>query len=68
MSQPPTISEQAEFLDYLVRSGIMADGTQAADRWIRLTREQTEQLQNIQARLERMAPHEEKIRRMVIGR
>ncbi len=68
MPQPPTIAEQAEFLEYLVRSGVMADGRQAGDRWIRLTKEQTEELEGIQKRLERMAHHEDKIRRMVTGR
>lgn len=64
----PTLSEQAEFLDYLIRSGKMADGSQAGERWIRLTREQTEMILSIQQRLERMAPHEAKIRKVVTGK
>lgn len=68
MSKPPTIQEQAEFLDYLIRSGKMADGRDAGERWLRLTREQTEMLLGIQQRLERMAPHETKIRKVVTGK
>jgi len=64
----PTMQEQADFLDCLVRSGRMADGMQAGERWVRLTREQTEVLLSIQNRLERMAPHEAKIRKMVTGK
>lgn len=61
----PTIQHQADFLDYLIRSGKMADGSDPGERWIRLTREHTEMLLGIQKRLERMAPHEDKIRKMV---
>lgn len=68
MSKPPTIYEQSDFLDYLIRSGKMADGSQAGERWVRLTREQTEMLLSIQQRLERMAPFEDKIRKLVTGK
>lgn len=68
MPQPPTIAEQAEFLDYLLRSGKMTDGRDPGERWIRLTREQAAELAGIQARLERMAPYEDKIKRLVTGR
>ena len=61
----PTIQEQADFIDSLIRSGKMADGSDPGERWVRLTREQTEMLLGIQKRLERMAPHEDKIRKMV---
>jgi superfamily II DNA/RNA helicase len=64
----PTLSEQAEFLDYLIRSGRMADGSQAGERWIRLTREQMDMILSIQQRLERMVPHEAKIRKVVTGK
>lgn len=64
----PTMEEQADFLDLLIRSGRMADGGQAGERWIRLTKEQTETLLSIQHRLERMAPHEARIRKMVTGK
>jgi hypothetical protein len=64
----PTLSEQAEFLDYLIRSGKMADGSQAGERWIRLTREQMDIILSIQQRLERMVPHEAKIRKVVTGK
>lgn len=64
----PTMQDQADFLDGVIRAGKMADGNQAGERWIRLTREQTEMLLSIQHRLERMAPHEAKIKRMVTGK
>lgn len=67
-NKPPTIAEQAEFLEYLLKSGRMADGRVAGERWIRITKEQHEELLGIQLRLERMAPFEDKIRKMVIGR
>lgn len=63
----PTIMEQADFLYWLLKSGRMADGSEPAERWVRLTKEQTEMLLGIQKRLERMAPHEAKIKRLVTG-
>ena len=62
------MQEQADFLEYLIRSGKMADGTDPGERWFRLTREQTEALLGVQQRLERMAPYEAKIRKLVTGR
>lgn len=68
MSKPLSMMEQSEFLDYLVRSNKMADGNPAGDSWVRMTREQMTTISGIQSRLERMAPYEEKIRRLVTGK
>lgn len=67
MSKPMSMREQSEFLDYLVRSNKMADGTPAGDSWLRMTREQMATVSGIQSRLERMAPYEDKIKRLVMG-
>jgi hypothetical protein len=68
MPAPPTMEEQAEFLEYLIKTGKMADGRIAGDRWIRITKEHTEMLMSIHQRLERMAPHEARIRKLVTGK
>ena len=62
---PFTFGKQAEFLRYLVDRTRMADGTQSAETWLQLKQPDIDDLNAIIARLERMAPHEDEIRRIV---
>jgi hypothetical protein len=64
----PTIQEQADFLYALARRCIMRDGSVAGETLLSLERRDVEMLEGLRARLERMAPHEERIRAVVTGR
>jgi hypothetical protein len=64
----PTLSEQADLIEYLLLRCRMLDGMTAGETWLLLTKDDCEQLKGLQARLDRMAPHEEKIRKVVTGK
>lgn len=65
--QPMTIEQQADFLDYLLKRSNMADG-RSGRAVLSIEPRDVEDLQGIISRLRKMAPHEEPIRRMVMGR
>lgn len=64
----PTILEQADFVDSLLARCRMASGQTAGETWMRLTKEDCEELKGLKARLERMAPYEAQIKRVVTGK
>jgi hypothetical protein len=69
MSENPlSIEEQAGFLDAFIRRCTMMDGVIADETVMRLEKGDVLHLIDIANRLQRMAPHEDKIRRMVMGR
>lgn len=68
MSQSPSIQSQADFLYYLRRRCTMGNGSIAAETSMVLTRKDVEELDVLRARLERMAPFEDRIRQIVTGR
>ena len=63
-----TLEQQAEFIDYLLRRGLMADGRPAGEHWILLTSQERADLEAVRDRLRRMVPHEAAIKRVVTGR
>lgn len=65
MSKPPTLQEQADFLWLLRKRCTMRDGTAARETWLRMEGRDVEMLEGLRARLERMAPFEADIRRIV---
>jgi hypothetical protein len=68
MNNVPTIQEQADFL-YLLRSRCtMSTGAVAGRTLLTLERDDVEMLEGLRARLARMAPFEDQIRRVVMGR
>lgn len=64
----PSLKDQAFLLDAMVRRTKLRDGSQAATTIMSLNAFEVEQLQLIARRLERMAPHEVAIRKLVVGR
>lgn len=68
MAAPPTIQEQADFLWLLRTRCTMRDGSIAGQVLLTLDRRDVEMLDGLRARLERMAPFEDRIRSMVTGR
>lgn len=64
----PSIQQQADFLYYLVRRCSMIDGSIADQTSLVLTRKDVEDLDALRVRIERMAPHEADIKRVVVGR
>jgi len=65
---PLTLTGQADLIAYLLRRATMADGRPAGDAWMLLTSEEMEDLRHIEARLRRMVPFENQIRKMVTGK
>ncbi len=68
MADPLSFVEQADFLDFLVGRTRSRTGAAAAETMMLVTAEDAETLSAIAQRLRRMAPHENKIRKMVVGR
>lgn len=67
-AKPPTIQEQADFLWLLKSRCTMRDGSIAGETLLSLERRDVEMLEGLRLRLERMAPFEAEIRRIVTGR
>lgn len=61
----PTIQEQADFLWLLKSRCTMRDGSIAGESMLSLERRDVEMLEGLRLRLERMAPFEAEIRRVV---
>lgn len=68
MLQPPTIADQAAFLDYLIARCVKRSGEVAEVTYLYLEEKDVTDLQGVADRLRRMAPHEQSIKRMVVGR
>ncbi|MCC6863616.1 MAG: hypothetical protein IT544_02240 [Rhodobacteraceae bacterium] len=64
----PSIQEQADFIYWLRRRCKMRDGSIAGETMLTLKREDVEALEVLRLRLERIAPFEDRIRQMVMGR
>lgn len=64
----PSLDDNAAFLERLRQRVTMRGGADAAEAWLHLTTEDISHLETIAERLARMAPHEEAIRRIVVGR
>ena len=65
---PATLQQQADLIEYLIRRMHMRDGQPAKEAWMLLTAAELEDLKGIEARLRRMAPFENQIRKMVTAR
>jgi len=65
---PMTIQQQAEFMDYLVKRCHMSTGAVAAETYMLIEAAEVDDLKALAARLHRMAPHEQEIRRVVTGK
>lgn len=65
---PLSLEQQAELIAYLLRRATMADGRPAGEAWMLLTAEEMDDLRGIEARLRRMSPFENQIRKLVTGR
>jgi len=65
---PMSISEQADFIDYLVGRTVTRTGATAAETTMFLSADEVESLNAVASRLRRMAPHEAAIKRVVVGR
>ena len=64
-TRAPSIQDQADFLYGLRLRCTMRDGSIAGETTMLLTREEVEALDLLRARLERMAPFEDRIRAIV---
>ena len=68
-ARPPlTLEQQADFIDYLLRRGLMIDGEPAKEHWMLIEGKDRDDLEGIAARLRRMVPHEAAIKRLVVGK
>jgi hypothetical protein len=67
-SAPMSIQQQAEFIDSIATRCVMSDGTPAHETIIILNASEAADLSALAKRLYRMAPHEDRIRRLVVGR
>lgn len=65
---PPSLHDNAELLRYLVARTKMRDGGTPKEMWVLLKEEDIRDLELIAERLSRMAPHEQAIKRIVVGR
>lgn len=65
--RPLSIWEQAHMVDQLVARCVMADGDIAGSATLTIDKETAENLHHLAMRLQRLAPHEERIKRMVMG-
>lgn len=61
----PSLSDQAWFLRYLRDRTKLRGGAQSSKAWLLLEAADVEALERIIDRLDRMAPHENEIRRIV---
>lgn len=60
--------EQADFIDQLANRTATMSGATAAETMMLVTADDVEALRAVANRLRRMAPHENSIRRVVVGR
>jgi hypothetical protein len=65
---PVSLADQAYMIDCLVKHCTMSDGSIAGETWHLFRKEDVEALAALRDRLDRMAPHEVRIRRLVTGR
>lgn len=65
---PASIEDQANFVDAIVLRCKMHDGSVAGQSWVLFDADGIEELRALATRLRRMAPHENAIRRLVVGR
>lgn len=65
---PLSIEQQAFLIDEIVRRCKVRDGRIAEETALLLTRQDVLDLDALATRLSRMAPHEEKIKRVVTGK
>lgn len=63
-----SIQGQAEFLREIVSRTLMLGGALAGETHLTLTKEDAQKLEDVAARLERIAPYEADVRRLVTGR
>lgn len=68
MQRQFSIQQQADFIWLLMSRCRMRDGSDAAQTWMNLSAQDVEILRGLHRRLDAMAPHEEAIRKMVVGR
>lgn len=67
-SGPLSIREQADFIDGLALRCVMRGGDVARETHLTLEKTDVEILRALGLRLRRMAPHEDEIRKLVVGR
>jgi len=60
--------EQADFIDHLADRTTTRTGAAAAETMMLVTADDVEALRTLANRLRRMAPHENSIRKVVVGR
>ena len=60
--------EQADFIDHLAARTTCRTGETAAETMMLVTADDVEMLRALANRLRRMAPHENSIRKVVVGR
>lgn len=63
-----SIEQQADFVDHLITRCLMRGGEVASEATLVLTPDDVNHLHGLAARLRRIAPHEDRIRRMVTGK
>lgn len=68
MPEPLTLAQQADLLDEIVARCTMHNGDIANETFMRVVRAEIEELLFLSGRLRRMAPHQEKIARVVMGK
>lgn len=68
MAERLSIEQQADYVDDLARRCIMRGGEPATEATLVLTKDDVEILDALAHRLRRMAPHEEAIKRVVVGK
>lgn len=61
------MKQQAELVYEIMGRTIMVDGSTAGSTTLLITAEQSNALRSLASRLDRMAPFEERIRKMVVG-
>lgn len=63
--QPMSLRQQADFIDHLADRCLMADGSTAAETYMRIDAGEAEDLRRLGQRLRRMALHEAAIKELV---
>lgn len=63
-----SLDEQADYVDRIINRCTMRDGEPAGETTLYINKLDIQTLDDIAARLRRMAPFEEKIRRLVTGK
>ena len=64
---PATFEFQADYIDYLIGRCVIG-GKLSPETWMVIKAEDIEELQHISQRLRRMTRHEDKIKRIVMGK